>query len=113
NEDDLVEKIDRCCVAIGEKLEDWSNANSKALPRLLFDSEKRSPYKPVGQSKGPLDRINIRTTSGQLVDLAERSNVVAALKDFKLFRVYADAGDTESMDMVRNITSDEVKNGKA
>lgn len=108
--DEIVDKVDRCCAAIREKLTEWSLANSKPRPRLLFDDEKRSPYKPIGQSKGPLDRINIRTAGGQLVDLAERSNAVAALRTFKLFRVYAAQDDTEAKDAIRNVTNEEIKN---
>ncbi|RWP38240.1 hypothetical protein [Mesorhizobium sp.] len=84
--DEAVESIDKCCAAINEKLTEWSAKNGMFRPRFLFDDEKRSPYKPVSQSNGPLDRINIRTDGGSLVDLAERSNVVAALKTFKLLQ---------------------------
>ncbi len=107
--DEAVEVIDKCCAAINERLVEWSEKNSKLRPRLLFDDEKRSPYKPVGQSKGPLDRINIRTAGGSLVDLAERSSVVAALKTFKLYRVYADREDAEAKDAIEKIKAEEIE----
>jgi uncharacterized protein len=107
------DKIDRCCASINEQLVQWSSSHSKVRPRLLFDDEKRSPYKPVTQSKGPLDRINIRTAGGALVDLAERSNVVAALKTFKLYRVYMDEGDTEAKAAIERIKSAEIKRWQA
>ncbi|WP_156938180.1 HD domain-containing protein [Mesorhizobium sp. WSM3626] len=107
---EAVEKIDKCCASINEKLTEWSATNSQFRPRLLFDDEKRSPYKPVGQSKGPLDRINIRTAGGSLVDLAERSNVVAALKTFKLYRVYVDKDDAEARDVIVKTMKEEIEN---
>ncbi|MGX5849807.1 HD domain-containing protein [Mesorhizobium sp. PL10] len=108
--DEVIEKIDKCCAAINEKLTEWSKVNSQLRPRLLFDDEKRSPYKPVGQSKGPLDRINIRTSGGELVDLAERSSAVAALKTFKLYRVYMDEDDVDAKDIVIKIVNEEIQN---
>lgn len=38
----------------------------------------------------------VRTDGHKLVDLKERSSVVSALQDFKLFRVYVDGKDTSA-----------------
>lgn len=109
NGDHVIENIDRCCAAINEKLTEWAAQNSQIRPRILIDDEKRSPYKPVSQSKGPLDRINIRTSGGALVDLAERSSVVAALKPFKLYRAYIDKDDQEANRVIEQTTREEIK----
>jgi HD superfamily phosphohydrolase len=85
NTDEIIETIDKCCAGISSKLTEWVTSNGDGRARILIDHDERSPYKPVGQSKGPLDRINIRTDGGTLVDLKERSSVVAALKTYKLF----------------------------
>jgi hypothetical protein len=109
NTDDVIEMIDKCCAGIGSKLTAWATDNSNSRSRILIDVDDRSPYKPVGQSKGPLDRINIRTDGGTLVDLKERSSVVAALKTYKLFRAYADRTDTSAQDAVKGIVEGEIE----
>jgi HD superfamily phosphohydrolase len=81
--DEIVELVDKCCAQIGAKLTEWTANNSDDRPRILIDEDDRSPYKSVNESKGPLDRINIRTDGGTLVDVKERSSVVAALKTYK------------------------------
>jgi uncharacterized protein len=108
NEDEIIEKIDKCCTGISLKLTEWVTGNGDERPRILIDLDKRSPYKPVGQSKGPLDRINVRTDGGTLIDLKERSSVVAALKTFKLFRAYADGTDATAQDAVKRIVEGEI-----
>jgi len=85
-----------------------SSALCEAL-RILIDKEERSPYKSVNESKGPLDRINVRTNAGAPIDLKERSSVVAALKTYKLFRAYADRADTEAQDAIRRIVEGEIE----
>ena len=109
NSDEIVEKIDRCCVAIHTRLTDWAAEHTTERPRVLLDRAERPPYKPVGRSKGPLDRINIRTDGGHLVDLRERSSVVAALKDYKLLRAYVDRTDSEAASVVDSIVDGEVE----
>lgn len=100
--------IDRCCAEISRKLTEWAAQWKNGCPRILIDSDERSPYKSVSESKGPLDRINIRTDGGLLVDLKERSSVIAALNAYKLFRVYLDRSDAEAEDAVRKIVEGEV-----
>jgi HD superfamily phosphohydrolase len=104
----VVEKIDKCCIAISEKLTEWDQAERKYRPRVLVDRDRRTPYKPVGVSKGPLDRVNIQTNSGDLVDLNDRSNVVAALRVFELFRAYVDRNDAEAESSVHKIVKGEI-----
>ena len=64
---------------------------------------------PSVKSRGPLDRINIRTAGGDLVDLKERSAVVAALKTYKLFRAYVDRDDQEARQLVQDIIQGEIE----
>jgi HD superfamily phosphohydrolase len=109
NVDEAVEQIDKCCAAIGVKLTEWIDRKQSGVPRILVDYAERSPYKSVGQSKGPLDRINIRTSGDALVDLKERSSVVGALKTYKLFRAYFDRTDGEAQDAVTRISGEEIE----
>jgi len=74
----------------------------------LIDLDKRSPYKSGGESVGPLDRINIRTDGGMLVDLEQRSSVVAALNTFQLFRAYFDPDDGAARSDIERIAGEEV-----
>ena len=90
------------------KNKDWSFQNTGEVPRVLIDEAERSPYKSVEETKGPLDRINIRTTGGDLVDLKEQSSVVAALKLFKLFRVYVNDKDDAAREAVDKIVKGEM-----
>jgi HD superfamily phosphohydrolase len=107
--DELIEKVDKCCAEIGSRIAEWMETHGTERPRILLDKEKRSPYKSIGESKGPLDRINIRTDGGALVDLKERSKVVAALKTYQLFRAYSDRDDTQSKDALERIVHEEVE----
>jgi len=78
-------------------------------PRALIDQQSRSPYKRITETKGPLDQINIRTDGGFLVDLAQRSKVVAELQTYKLLRIYHDSDDTEAKDKIRAIIDARIK----
>lgn len=109
NTDDTIERVDRCCAGIDKKLTEWAADKSNSHPRILIDNDGRSPYKSVNESKGPLDRINMLTDSGTLVDLKERSSIVAALKAYKLFRVYTDRSDAEARDAVKQIVEEGIK----
>ncbi len=109
NTDGIIEIVDKCCAGIKTKLTEWAANNVGTFPRILIDDAERSPYKPIGQSKGPLDRINIRTDGGTLVDLKERSSVVAALKTYKLFRIYTDRSDDSAQDAVKRIAEGEIE----
>lgn len=106
--EELLDRINKCCVSISEKLTDWNNGNSSYRPRILVDRDQRTPYKPIGVSKGPLDRINVQTSGGALVDLKERSSVVAALKVFELFRGYVDRDDSDAVCSVGRIIEGEI-----
>ena len=98
-------EIDAACQRINVKLNEWSLDNG-AVPRVLFDSAERSPYKEIGQTKGPLDQINIRTEGNKLVDLKSRSPVVASLKTFKLARAYVSRDDADAKEMVDKLVKE-------
>ncbi|MFD6320939.1 HD domain-containing protein [Methylorubrum thiocyanatum] len=104
---ELESKTDKICAGIERKITEWSQEAGNE-GRLLVDVAKRSPYKPVDTSKGPLERINIRTESGELADLKSRSAVVDAIKPFKLFRVYVDPDDREARERLDGIITGEM-----
>lgn len=91
------------------ELAKWTNASVSGRPRVLIDVAARSPYKSGRESVGPLDRINSRTEDKELVDLKERSGVVAALKTFSLLRVYADGGDHKAHEAIDAIVKGEIE----
>lgn len=111
NSDPLVESIDRCCAAIREKLtERYSADKNTGVCSVLFDEDERSPYKGVDRSKGPLDRINVQVEGGSgVVDLAERSSVVKALKSFKLSRAYIERENPDLQVEVNNLIREEIE----
>lgn len=105
-------EVDACCAKIKDKLTDWLQSQKMDMPPIHLDEAQRSPYKVVDEAQGPLDRINIYTNGGRLVDLKQRSAVVAAVKPFKLFRVYYERNDTETQKTVSAIIDGEINNAR-
>jgi HD superfamily phosphohydrolase len=105
--------VDKACASINEKITEWVARHDGASPRLLVDQAERDPYKPLQESKGPLNQIRIRTTGGELVDLGKRSRVVAAIEKFQLYRVYLSEADDSARKFVRRLINEEVKQGRA
>jgi len=101
-------KIDTCCARINARLTELLKDDRNEIPKILLDEAKRSPYNDAVGSKGPTERINVRTEGGALVDLKQRSRVVASLPDFTLFRAYHDRCDTESMHLINRTIDEEV-----
>lgn len=89
-------RVEKACSAIEQVIEQWKQDNACSPPRLLIDRAVREPYKRFQESKGPLNQILIRTAEGALVDLGERSKVVAAIEPFQLFRAYIASDDTKA-----------------
>lgn len=106
-----IELIDECCAKVLKKLNELKERKmvSNGIPAILTDKESRSPYKTGGRSHGPLERINVRTEGGALIDLKQRSDVVAALRDFKLARAYYDPEYPEVAEDIRSIVKEEVR----
>jgi len=99
-------KVDRACEVVEDKLLEWAGATD-GPPRILIDRASRSTYNRLSESKGPLEQINIRTGSGELVDLGSVSKVVAASGTFRLFRVYYKQEDTQAKEQIDKIVEGE------
>jgi uncharacterized protein len=94
---------------IGKCLGEWSAKCPDGPPRILIDEVKRSPYNTLTEDpKGPLNQINIHTEGDHLVELSERSNVVAALEAYKALRLYHRDGDDEAMRRINGVINDGV-----
>ena len=104
-----VAKIETCCAKVNVKLTEWANAQPGDIPRILVDEAKRSPYKDAVGARGPVETINVRTDGGSLVDLKQRSRVVANLADFMLLRAYHDRSDEEACKAIGAIINEEVR----
>ena len=82
--------LERRSAWVKKQLELWSKE------RVLIDNVVREPYKRFDESKGPLNQIRVRTADDQILDLAQASPVVAAIKKFNVFRAYVDVDDQEA-----------------
>lgn len=106
-------EADTVCVNIRDELVAWSEKHKNGPPRMLLDEAFRSPYNRLTETKGPLNQINIRTEGGKLVDLAERSKVVAQLETYKAFRVYHPENDAEAMNQINQIIDARIQQWQA
>jgi uncharacterized protein len=86
------DRLDRACNHAFQALKVADKLHTKR-PSILLDEAKRRPYKPMQESKGPLEQILIRSQSDALLDVATVSRVIAAIHDFKLLRAYVDRDD--------------------
>jgi len=106
---------DKVCENIKSKitqyLDEWSEKEPNAPPRILIDEAERSPYKNMypEDPTAPLNQINIRTEGGRLEDLSKRSEVVAKLGTYKAFRVYYAEGDEDTKKKLIDIMEAEIK----
>jgi uncharacterized protein len=103
------DNIDTCCAGVSARLTTWTEDNKAAVPRILLDEATRSPYRNGGGSKGPIERINVRTSGNNLVDLKQRSPVVASLETYNLSRAYFDEFDSSAREVIENIVEGEIK----
>ena len=105
-----MDKVETCCARASTKLFEWSEANSRdGRRRVLIDEAKRSPYNDAVGAKGPIERINVRTDGGSLVDLKKRSRVVANLTDYMLLRAYHDRDDEDAAENIERVINGEVE----
>jgi hypothetical protein len=102
--------LDRMCANILEEVRDRLSEQDGETPRILVDQEKRDPYKPLQESKGPLNQIRIRIGPEELVDLGDRSRIVRAIEPFQLFRLYVSKADQESRTFINDAIASEVAN---
>lgn len=105
-------RVDRGCERIRGHLERWSIEKSTNAPRILIDQAQRDPYKRFQDSTIPLNQIHIRAEGDNIVDVAERSPVVAELETFRLFRAYLDRGDAQAASAVTKIIDEELEKGE-
>ncbi len=104
-------RIEQSYVDINEKVTEWMSDNKRGIPRILSDKATREPYKDFQESKGPLNQIRIRTNETKnLVDLGERSKLVAAIEPFNLFRLYFDSSDEDALKFIQALILKEAKN---
>lgn len=88
--------VDKACAVAGEAVASWMNSQERNQPPTMFvDEAHREPYKKFQESKGPINQIMMKGNDGHLVDVANTSEVIAAVKTFKLYRVYT-AGDQKA-----------------
>lgn len=99
--------IETCCANVN-KLTEWIKDQKGDSPRVIIDEASRSPYKDGEGSRGPAERINVRTEGGQLVDLKMRSRVVAGLAEFRLLRAYNSDADVAARAAIEQIIKAEV-----
>jgi hypothetical protein len=113
NDKDRV-KIDEACASIEEKIKErnaeWRRSDSEGLTRILVDKAQRAPYRKFDDSKGPLNQIRIVAEDGTVKDLGLVSDVVGAIRPFKLFRAYHAPSDEEARKFIIDIVHGEIKN---
>jgi hypothetical protein len=107
---EIGERIDRISKSIQSRVDEISNQERDDTPRYLQDTAKRSPYKKFDESKGPLNLINIKSSTGELVDLSKLSQAVAAIEPHRLHRVYTQEDDYAGVKELRRIIEEEVAN---
>jgi HD superfamily phosphohydrolase len=84
---EMEEATDRIAVKSLEKIDFWMKDKEF---KVLKDEDVRSPYKPLEESGGRLNQILVRTQSNRIVDLADLSPVVRAIRPFRFARLYFD-----------------------
>jgi HD superfamily phosphohydrolase len=100
--------VDEACTVANDIVMSFAETQDpNSLAKVLVDVTEREPYKQLQESKGALNQIMIKRPDGSLVDVAEISQVVAAVKTFKLFRVYVSSDD----DPTKNVIADAIREG--
>lgn len=103
--------LDRICASIRERINERVGEKDDISPRILSDETVREPYKEFQESKGPLNQIMIKTLSGELVDLGERSKVVRAIEPYRVYRLYVGDDDDKTRKFIIKVIDAEVKHG--
>jgi len=104
-------EIEKACERVNSKISDWLDQKGCIAPRIITDQAERKPYRRFHETTGPVNQILIQTRNGELIDLVKRSEVVAAIKSFKLYRVYMSESDHEARTFVEQAIDAEVGNG--
>ncbi len=84
---EMEEMTDRIVAKSLEKIDLWMRDKQH---RVLKDDGSRSPYKTLEETSGPLNQILVKTQTGAVVDLADISPIVRAIRPFRFSRLYFD-----------------------
>ncbi|MBN7804831.1 HD domain-containing protein [Agrobacterium rosae] len=100
-------ELDERCSEIEQKIREkndlWKVHSPDKLKRILVDKTKRDPYKPMTESKGPLNQIRIKTSDNGAEDLGAVSKVVNAIRPFEVLRAYHSPDDHEAREFLISI----------
>ena len=102
------DRLDAICENIRGRIMEWLDNKKSDIPRVIWDSAEREPYKELKKDKGPLNQIRI-LDGDKLIDLKERSDVVRAIRKFKLTCAYIDSDDTEAKEFIVLAIGEEAK----
>ncbi len=95
-------KIRRISTSVEKALEPLKKLQKiSGLPKILEDKSQRDPYKRYAESSDALSKIWVHESDETPYDLAQLSSVVAGLRPFYRYRVYAH--DQETISEVRII----------
>lgn len=97
---DLEEATDRIAAKCMDKIELWMQGKPY---KVLKDDGIRSPYKKLEESGGRLNQILVKTQTGEVVDLADISQVVSAIRPYRFTRLYFDPSNTNYSEDVNSI----------
>ncbi len=107
--------VDKASVSAYEALSSSVSIHLEA-PQIILDEGRRAPYKPMEESKGPLEQILIRSqnSSGEcLLDVATVSRVVASIQNFKFVRAYVNRDDKAASQKIDNAIEEGIKHAMA
>jgi HD superfamily phosphohydrolase len=107
----LTDAVNKACAFIGDRIEASTLRTANGMPKILWDEDKREPYRQVDESKGPLNQIRIRIGEN-LVDLREQSKIVAAIETYQLARAYVRKEDDESAALLQKLIKDGTRHAK-
>jgi uncharacterized protein len=96
---EMEDAADRISVKSLEMIDLWMKDKSF---KVLKDEGSRPPYKKLEESGGLLNQIMAKTAAGAIVDLAELSPVVGAIRPYRFSRLYF---DPEQNDFLPNLNS--------
>ncbi len=101
--------VDRASKEVERRVAVWSEENSRDIPRILLDRTERSMYRPLEESKGPLEQIMMKhgTGSAKPVDVASISQVVRAIAPLKVLRVYHNESDKKAKLQIEQVIEEE------
>ena len=102
------DRLDAICENIRGRIMEWLDNKKSDIPRVIWDSAEREPYKELKKDKGPLNQVRI-LDGDKLIDLKERSDVVRAIRKFKLTCAYIDSDDTEAKEFIVSAIGEEAK----